>query len=111
MRVVEHNLPLLFWSSLDSRISRHSRLLAEAPSLTNFRVQFQRGALQYRPNVRILAILRDARLGLAQHSFGRAHPSTVSRHQLLPIHGARVYAATSCGLRSHQVDVISDSVN
>ncbi|MGB8977775.1 MAG: hypothetical protein WCC32_08810, partial [Terriglobales bacterium] len=32
--------------SLDSRLSRHSRLLAEAPSLTNFRVQFYRGALQ-----------------------------------------------------------------
>src|ERR1035438_927820 len=36
----QHNLPLLFRGSLDSRLSRHSRLLAEAPSLTNFRVQF-----------------------------------------------------------------------
>src|SRR5208283_1559666 len=42
----QHNLPLLFWGPLDSRLSRHSRLLAEAPSLTNFRVQFYRGALQ-----------------------------------------------------------------
>src|SRR6266851_331577 len=37
---LQHNLPLLFRGSLDSRLSRHSRLLAEAPSLTNFRVQF-----------------------------------------------------------------------
>src|SRR4029077_9654716 len=36
----QHNLPLLFRGSLDFRLSRHSRLLAEAPSLTNFRVQF-----------------------------------------------------------------------
>src|ERR1700686_1883049 len=42
----QNNLPLLFWGSLDSRLSRHSRLLAEAPSLTNFCVQFYRGALQ-----------------------------------------------------------------
>src|SRR5208282_4209969 len=42
----QHNLPLLFRGSLDSRFSRHSRLLAEAPSLTNFRVQFYWGALQ-----------------------------------------------------------------
>src|SRR5208283_2713864 len=41
----QHNLPLLFRGSLNSRLSRHSRLLAEAPSLTNFRVQFYRGAL------------------------------------------------------------------
>src|SRR5271165_56064 len=36
----EHNLPLLFRSSLNFRLPWHSRLLAEAPSLTNFRVQF-----------------------------------------------------------------------
>jgi hypothetical protein len=36
----------LFRGSLDSRLSRHSRLLAEAPSLTNFPVQFCGGALQ-----------------------------------------------------------------
>src|SRR6266478_5463015 len=42
---LQHNLPLLFRGSLDSRLSRHSRLLAEAPSLTNFRVQFYWGAL------------------------------------------------------------------
>src|SRR6266436_2261881 len=42
----QHNLPLLFRGSLDSRLSRHSRLLAEAPSLSNFRVQFYGGALQ-----------------------------------------------------------------
>src|SRR5271166_653317 len=42
----QHNLPLLFRGSLDSRLSRHSRLLEEAPSLTNFRVQFYWGALQ-----------------------------------------------------------------
>src|SRR6266446_3638627 len=40
---LQHNLPLLFRGSLDSRLSRHSRLLAEAPSLTNFRVQFYWG--------------------------------------------------------------------
>src|SRR5271170_1226305 len=45
LQTFQHNLPLLFWSSLDSRLPRHSRLLAEAPSLTNFRVQFYRGAL------------------------------------------------------------------
>src|SRR5271157_3322290 len=45
----QHNLPLLFRGSLDSRLSRHSRLLAEAPSLTNFRVQFYWGALHTRP--------------------------------------------------------------
>src|SRR5437660_1742904 len=44
---LQHNLPLLFRGSLDSRLSRHSRLLAEAPSLTNFRVQFYWGALQF----------------------------------------------------------------
>src|SRR5229473_68935 len=43
---LQHNLPLLFRGSLDSRLSRHSRLLAEAPNLTNFRVQFYGGALQ-----------------------------------------------------------------
>src|SRR6266436_2296541 len=47
LQTFQHNLPLLFWSSLDSRLSRHSRLLAEAPSLSNFRVQFYRGALHY----------------------------------------------------------------
>src|SRR5271154_171492 len=46
LQTFQHNLPLLFWGSLDSRLSRHSRLLAEAPSLTNFCVQFYRGALQ-----------------------------------------------------------------
>src|SRR5271169_6466696 len=46
LQTFQHNLPLLFRSSLDFRLSRHSRLLAEAPSLTNFRVQFYRGALQ-----------------------------------------------------------------
>src|SRR5216684_7133565 len=46
LQTFQHNLPLLFRGSLDSRLSRHSRLLAEAPSLTNFRVQFYRGALQ-----------------------------------------------------------------
>src|SRR5258706_12087897 len=40
LQTFQHNLPLLFWSSLDSRLSRHSRLPAEAPSLTNFPVQF-----------------------------------------------------------------------
>jgi hypothetical protein len=45
LQTFQHNLPLLFWGSLDSRLSRHSRLLAEAPSLTNFRVQFYWGAL------------------------------------------------------------------
>src|SRR6266566_186205 len=48
---LQHNLPLLFRGSLDSRLSRHSRhsrLLAEAPSLTNFRVQFYWGALHLR---------------------------------------------------------------
>src|ERR1035438_3012945 len=40
LQTFQHNLPLLFGSSLDSRLSRHSRLLAEAPSLTNFCVQF-----------------------------------------------------------------------
>src|SRR5208337_311215 len=48
LQTFQHNLPLLFWGSLDSRLSRHSRLLAEAPSLTNFCVQFYRGALQER---------------------------------------------------------------
>src|SRR5258708_4918316 len=45
LQTFQHNLPFLFWGSLHSRLSRHSRLLAEAPSLTNFRVQFYRGAL------------------------------------------------------------------
>src|SRR5713226_163006 len=45
---LQHNRPLLFRGSLDSRLSRHSRLLAEAPSLTNFRVQFYWGALHNR---------------------------------------------------------------
>src|SRR5437667_6964852 len=47
LQTFQHNLPLLFWGSLDSRLSRHSRLLAEAPSLTNFPVQFYRGALHW----------------------------------------------------------------
>src|ERR1700729_3139541 len=34
------NLPLLFRASLNFRLPWHSRLLAEAPSLTNFSVQF-----------------------------------------------------------------------
>src|SRR6266404_9498284 len=46
LQTFQHNLPFLFRGSLDSRLSRHSRLLAEAPSLTNFRVQFYRDALQ-----------------------------------------------------------------
>src|SRR5450759_228239 len=46
LQTFQHDLPLLFRGSLDSRLSRHSRLLAEAPSLTNFRVQFYGGALQ-----------------------------------------------------------------
>src|ERR1022692_1187143 len=46
LQTFQHNLPFLFRGSLDSRLSRHSRLLAEAPSLTNFRVQFYWGALQ-----------------------------------------------------------------
>src|ERR1035438_3675703 len=45
LQTFQHNLPFLFRGSLDSRLSRHSRLLAEAPSLTNFRVQFYWGAL------------------------------------------------------------------
>src|SRR5208283_1222308 len=45
LQTFQHNLPLLFRSSLNFRLSRHSRLLAEAPSLTNFRVQFYRDAL------------------------------------------------------------------
>src|SRR5271170_7278349 len=52
LQTFQHNLPLLFWGSLDSRLSRHSRLLAEAPSLTNFCVQFYRGALQTRQKAR-----------------------------------------------------------
>src|SRR5450631_3984140 len=44
-------LPLLFRGSLHSRLSRHSRLLAEAPSLTNFCVQFYWGALHFRPDL------------------------------------------------------------
>src|ERR1019366_2494740 len=50
LQTFQHNLPLLFRGSLDSRLSRHSRLLAEAPSLTNFRVQFHRGALHSAPS-------------------------------------------------------------
>ena len=46
LQAFQHNLPLLFGSPLNFRLSRHSRLLAEAPSLTNFSVQFYRGALQ-----------------------------------------------------------------
>src|ERR1035438_1601701 len=49
LQTFQHNLPFLFRGSLDSRLSRHSRLLAEAPSLTNFRVQFYWGALQFGP--------------------------------------------------------------
>src|ERR1035438_553274 len=48
LQTFQHNLPFLFRGSLDSRLSRHSRLLAEAPSLTNFRVQFYWGALHRR---------------------------------------------------------------
>src|ERR1022692_2286811 len=48
LQTFQHNLPFLFRGSLDSRLSRHSRLLAEAPSLTNFRVQFYWGALHLR---------------------------------------------------------------
>src|ERR1700685_3035135 len=40
LQTFQHNLPLLFRSSLHFRLSWHSRLLAEAPSLTNFCVQF-----------------------------------------------------------------------
>src|ERR1035438_5566911 len=47
LQTFQHNLPFLFRGSLDSRLSRHSRLLAEAPSLTNFRVQFYWGALHH----------------------------------------------------------------
>src|ERR1039458_8391505 len=50
LQTLQHNLPLLFRGSLDSRLSRHSRLLAEPPSLTNFRVQFYRGALHAHAN-------------------------------------------------------------
>src|SRR5208283_1301831 len=50
-------LPLLFRGSLDSRFSRHSRLLAEAPSLTNFRVQFYWGAL-HEPTISIMCAFR-----------------------------------------------------
>src|SRR5208283_2477193 len=53
LQTFQHNLPLLFRSSLNFRLSRHSRLLAEAPSLTNFRVQFYRDALQFRTERRI----------------------------------------------------------
>src|SRR6266849_10272919 len=35
LQTFQHNQPLLFRGSLDSGLSRHSRLLAEAPSLTN----------------------------------------------------------------------------
>ena len=37
LQTIQHNLPILFRGSLHSRLSR---LLAEAPSLTNFPVQF-----------------------------------------------------------------------
>src|ERR1035438_8763239 len=56
LQTFQHNLPFLFRGSLDSRLSRHSRLLAEAPSLTNFRVQFYWGALQHR-RVRLYCLL------------------------------------------------------
>ena len=39
LQAFQHDLPFLFGSSLNFRLS-HSRLLAEAPSLTNFCVQF-----------------------------------------------------------------------
>src|SRR5277367_176348 len=52
LQTFQHNLPLLFRGSLNFRLSRHSRLLAEAPSLTNFHVQFYRGALQNRSRTR-----------------------------------------------------------
>src|SRR5713101_4430326 len=65
LQTFQHNLPLLFRGSLDSGLSRHSRLLAEAPSLTNFRVQFYRGALHFSP------FLPDSSPGfLLPHSFG-----------------------------------------
>src|ERR1035438_10080075 len=53
LQTFQHNLPFLFRGSLDSRLSRHSRLLAEAPSLTNFRVQFYWGALHKLPFVHL----------------------------------------------------------
>src|ERR1035438_2880579 len=55
LQTFQHNLPFLFRGSLDSRLSRHSRLLAEAPSLTNFRVQFYWGALQHQALCRFLS--------------------------------------------------------
>src|SRR5271163_2104240 len=72
LQAFQHNLPLLFWGSLHSWLSRHSRLLAEAPSLTNFRVQFYWGALQ--PSSAILTsfggmpMSRNVRCGLIQAS-------------------------------------------
>src|ERR1700674_5678185 len=48
LQTFQYNLPLLFWGSLDSRLSRHSRLLAGPTRLTIFRVQFYRGAIQVR---------------------------------------------------------------
>src|SRR5271169_6646256 len=69
----QHYLPLLFRGSLDSRLSRHSRLLAEAPSLTNFRVQFYRGALQLHARER--ASFRESRpsgTGRRQTEVGQA---------------------------------------
>src|SRR5277367_7005509 len=67
LQTFQHNLPLLFRGSLDSRLSRHSRLLAEAPSLTNFPVQFYWGALQGRPKSSVMGrsgygVSRDAAL-------------------------------------------------
>src|SRR6266699_6396558 len=40
LQAFQNNLPLLFWGSLNSRLSSHARLLAEAPRLLNFPVQF-----------------------------------------------------------------------
>src|ERR1039457_6077134 len=60
LHAFQHNLPLLFRGSLDSRLSCHSRLLAEAPSLTNFRVQFYSGA---------------------RHSLGRCHSTGLQDDQ------------------------------
>src|SRR5271163_3313529 len=57
LQAFQHNLPLLFWGSLHSWLSRHSRLLAEAPSLTNFRVQFYWGALHEKDSCQLLQSL------------------------------------------------------
>src|ERR1035438_6788177 len=106
LQTFQHNLPLLFRGSLDSRLSRHSRLLAEAPSLTNFRVQFYWGALQ-NPLAGIagvieiigrdlpstspaLAVVKDVRLEIAQINriltdlleTARPHPPQICKSNL-----------------------------